>query len=235
MAILVAPRREAALPPPLAATGRTGCRRYAQARGYRGERLTRARRPQNRAPSHLGAAWRRNGHFGCATPRGGSAASTRRHRSHRLQARRTGAGVQRGAPEASPKAAESSAQPFRCCLATEWPFWLYHAERRFCGLRSLPPFAQAAGETHRRGVQRGAPEAGPKGAEKSAPPNHRCGLPRNALCAATRTRGGSASCARRHAALRPHLVVTVRTGCRRYAQARGHRRGRVNRTVVTWL
>ena len=134
MAILVAPRREAVLRPALAATVRTGCRRYAQAREYRGERLKRARRPQNRAPSHLGAAWRQNGHSGCTTPRGGSAALTRRHRPHRLQARRTGAGVQRGAPEASPKAAESSAQPSRCCLATKWPFWLRHAREA-----ALPP------------------------------------------------------------------------------------------------
>eukprot|EP00964_Phaeocystis_antarctica_P080081 scaffold49964_cov66-Phaeocystis_antarctica.AAC.1 len=93
MAILVAPRRGAAPPPALAATGCTGCRRDAQAREYRGERLKRARRPQNRAPSHLGAAWRQNGHSGCTTPRGGFAACARRHRSHGLQAICTGAGV----------------------------------------------------------------------------------------------------------------------------------------------
>ena len=55
------------LPYSVCAIRHTGCRRYVQARGYRGERLKRARRPQKRARSHFGAAWRQNGHSGCAT------------------------------------------------------------------------------------------------------------------------------------------------------------------------
>eukprot|EP00964_Phaeocystis_antarctica_P144022 scaffold109711_cov78-Phaeocystis_antarctica.AAC.1 len=161
MAILVVPRREAVLRLALAATGRTGCRRYAQARGYRGKRLKRARSPQNRAPSHLGAAWRQNGHSGCTTPRGGSAASARCHRSHRLQARRTGAGYRgerlRRARRAQKRArrritaAACRGMPFARLSAREAVLRPALAAMRPCGLTSSLPFARAAGDLHRRG------------------------------------------------------------------------------------
>ena len=145
--------KEPVLWPPLVATVRTGCRRDAQSRGYKGERLTRVRRPQNRARRRITASSRgmtiarRSAKeaalrplYGLRSPPGDAEAADEMHGCGD-----TGGGAWSG-PEGRRKerAAESP------LLAAEWPLRGVPQKRPVCGLSSPPLVAQAASEMHRR-------------------------------------------------------------------------------------